>query len=326
MSSKVALVRCADYQSQTLDAALNEALGLIGGWKTFVKPGERVLIKPNFIAPRPPEVPAQTDGRLILAIARQLKPLAGEILVGDSTAWGSAKKNASLVGLNEDALASAGAEIINFNHPCRTTIQTPAGPRRVTLDLAVLEADKIINVPKLKAHQQLMLSGALKNSFGAVVGKRKAWWHCRYGGDPANFARMIVGVHRKIRPILNIVDAVVAMQGQGPINGQPRKLGLLLASTDAAAVDRVSAELVGLAGEDLEILSAARRAASGETDLGQIELLGESLDGARIDDFVFANQMLLSFTPLRVCQSIFRQLRILLRERREKARVNNQQG
>ena len=325
MTSKVALVRCADYQPQALDAALSQTLDLLGGWQQFIEPGESVLIKPNFIAPRPFEVPAQTDGRLVLAIARQLKPLAGKILVGDSTAWGSAKKNASLVGLDEDTLASAGTEIINFNRPCRTTIQTPDGPRRVTLDLAVLEADKIINVPKFKSHQQLMLSGALKNSFGAVVGKRKAWWHCRYGGDPSDFARMIVGVHRKISPILNIVDAVVAMQGRGPINGSPRYLGLLLASTDATAVDRVSAEVVGLTAENLVILTAAHRAGAGTADLADIELLGESLATARIDDFVFAQQMLLSFTPWRVCQSIFRQLRILMRERREKARVNNQQ-
>ena len=318
MSSKVALVRCEDYQAQTLDTALSQALGLIGGWDTFIKLGESVLIKPNFIAPRPPQVPAQTDGRLVLAIARQIRPLAGQILVGDSTAWGSTRKNASLVGLDEASLAPVGAEIVNFNRPCRTTIQTPAGPRRVHLDRAVLEADKIINVPKLKSHQQLVLSGALKNSFGAVVGKRKAWWHCRYGGDPSDFGDMIVGVHQKIGPVFNIVDAVVAMQGRGPINGSPRHLGLLLASSDAAAVDRVCAEMLGVPLENLPILAAAHRAGAGIADLADIELLGESLDGARIDDFVLARQMPLNFSPLRVCQSIFRQLRILWRERREK--------
>ena len=323
MSSKVAITGCADYQGQTLDQSLGELVKLLGGWGKFIEPGESVLIKPNFIAPRPPEIPAQTDGRLILAIARQLRPLAGRILVGDSTAWGSAKKNASLAGLNEDALASVGAEMVEFNRPVRMMIQTPAGPRRVCLDRTVLEADKIINVPKLKAHQQLVLSGAIKNAFGAVVGKRKAWWHCRYGGNAADFTQMIVGVYQAIKPALNIVDAVVAMQGQGPINGQPKKIGALLASTDAAAVDRVCAELVGANGE-LEMLSAARRAGAGATELADIELLGESLEGLRVNDFAFAVLMPLSFSPLRVCQSIFRQIRILLKERQEKARANNQ--
>ena len=323
MSSKVALVCCGDYEKETLDTALSEALGLIGGWETFIKPGESVLIKPNLIAPRPTEVPAQTDGRLVLAIARQLKPLAGRILIGDSTAWGSARKNASLVGLNETTLAPLGAEIVEFNRPTRVMIQTPAGPRRVRLDRTVLEADKIINVPKLKAHQQLILSGALKNAFGAVVGKRKAWWHCRYGEDAAAFTQMIVGVYQAIKPTLNTVDAVVAMQGQGPINGKPKEIGALLASTDAAAIDRVSAELVGATGE-LEMLSAALRAGAGATELADIELLGESLEALRVNDFAFAVLMPLSFSPWRVCQSIVRQIRILIRERREKLRENNQ--
>ena len=320
MSSKVALVRCEDYQAQNMDKALIQAIGSLGGWEQFIKRGERVLIKPNFIAPRPPEVPGQTDGRLILAIARQLKPLAGEILVGDSTAWGTAKKNAALVGLDEAALESAGLEMVNFNRPCRVTIQTPAGPQRVCLDRTVLEADKIINVPKLKSHQQLVLSGALKNAFGAVVGKRKAWWHFRYGGKPADFARMVVGVYQEVGPILNIVDAIVVMQGQGPINGRPRKLGLLLASSDAAAVDRVSAELVGAKAEELEMLTAARLANAGITDLADIELLTEKLASVRINDFIFAEPTPLRFSFPRVCKSIARQVRMLIRERCENSR------
>ena len=324
MNSKVALVRCEDYQAETVDESLGELMGLLGGWERFVEGGETVLIKPNFIAPRGPEVPAQTDGRLILAIARKLQPLAGRILVGDSTAWGSARKNASLTGLTEENLAAVGAEIVEFNRPVRVMIDTPAGARKVVLDQTVLEADKIINVPKLKAHQQLMLSGAIKNTFGAVVGKRKAWWHCRYGEDAADFTQMIVGVYQAIKPVLNIVDAVVAMQGQGPINGKPKKIGALLASTDAAAVDRVCAELIGLDGQ-VEMLKAARRMGVGATELADIELVGESLERLRVHNFSFSVMMPLAFTPLRVCQSIFRQIKILWNERRERKQAKAKQ-
>ena len=323
-NSKVALVRCEDYQAETIDKSLGELVGLLGGWERFVEGGETVLIKPNFIAPRPPEVPAQTDGRLILAIARKLQPLAGKILVGDSTAWGSAKKNASLTGLTEENLAAVDAEIVEFNRPVRVMIDTPGGQRKVVLDQTVLEVDKIINVPKLKAHQQLLMSGAIKNSFGAVVGKRKAWWHCRYGEDAAEFTQMIVGVYQAIKPVLNIIDAVVAMQGQGPINGKPKKIGALLASTDAAAVDRVCAELIGLDGQ-LEMLHAAKRAEAGVTELTDIEIVGEPLDDFRSNDFVLSVMMPLAFTPLRVCQSILRQIKILWNERRERKKAKTKQ-
>ena len=187
------------------------------------------------------------------------------------------------------------------------------------MDRAVLEADKIINVPKLKAHQQLLLSGALKNPFGAIVGKRKAYWHFRYA-QPEIFTDMIVGVYKKVGPVLNIVDAIVAMEGAGPIGGQPRKLGVLLASTDGAAVDRVACELVGALAEKVPMLAAARRAGVGVTQMAEIELLGGDLGELRVDDFLFPELIPLRFSLLRVCRSVARQARILLSEGREKRR------
>ena len=316
MPARVALMKCPDYQQENLRQAVSKLLDLLGGWEQFVQPGQTVLIKPNFIAPRTPDVPAQTDGRLVAEIARQLSQIGANVLVGDSSAWGSLQKNAALAGLDQRTLASVGARLVTFNHPCRVTIQTPAGPRKVSIDRAVLQADKIINLPKLKAHQQLTLTGALKNPFGTIVGKRKAWWHCRYG-QPDIFTDMILGVYRKVRPVLNIVDAVVAMEGQGPVNGLPRKLSLLLASTDAAAVDRVACELVTASADRVPMLAAAKRAAVGVTELADIELLGQDLQEFRINDFLFPELTPLRFSFMRVCRSIARQLRIVINERRE---------
>ena len=252
-------------------------------------------------------------------IARPPSQTGAEVLVGDSTAWGSLQKNAALAGLDQRTLDSVGARLVTFDQPCRVTIQTPAGPRKVSIDRTVLQADKIINLPKLKAHQQITLTGALKNPFGTIVGKRKAWWHFRYG-QPEIFTDMIVGVYKKIRPVLNIVDAVVAMEGQGPVRGRPRKLGLLLASTDAAAVDRVACELVTVPPGQVPMLAAAKRAAVGVTNMAEIELLGDSLQELRINDFLFPELTPLRFSFMRVCRSITRQARILIRERRENRR------
>ena len=317
MAAKVALVKCQDYQQENLRQGVSKLLGLLGGWEQFVQPHQMVLIKPNFIAPRTPDVPAQTDGRLVAEIARQLSQIGVEVLVGDSTAWGSLQKNAALAGLDQRTLASVGARLVPFNQPCRVTIQTPAGARKVSIDRTVLQADKIINLPKLKAHQQLLLTGALKNPFGTIVGKRKAWWHFRYG-QPEIFTDMIVGVYRKVGPVLNIVDAVVVMEGKGPVSGRPRKLGLLLASTDAAAVDRVACELVSAPAEQLPLLAAAERAGIGITKMADIELLGDNLQAFRINDFLFPELTPVKFSLLRVCRSIGRQARILIRDRRER--------
>ncbi len=319
MAAKVALAKCEDYQQENLHASITKLLELLGGWEQFVQRGERVLIKPNFIAPRTPEVPAQTDGRLVGEIARQLKQIGAEVLIGDSTAWGSLGKNAALAGLDQPRLDALKVRLVKFNQPCRVTIQTPAGARKVSIDRTALEADKIISVPKLKAHQQLFLTGALKNPFGTIVGKRKAWWHFRYG-QPEIFTDMIVGVYRKVRPVLNILDAVVAMEGQGPIRGQARKLALLLASTNAAAVDRVACELVSAPPENVPMLAAAERAAVGVTKMADIELLGQDLQEFRVNDFLFPELTPLRFSLLGVCRSIGRQVRILMSERRENRR------
>lgn len=319
MSSKVALVKCGDYQQYTLNRALDESLALLGGWEKFVSAGERVLIKPNFIVPRPPDIPAQTDGRLILAIARQLAQLGAKVQVGDSTAWGSTRKNAALAGLSVKNLQSVGAELVKFNHPEPVRVRTPDASTQVRLARAVLHADKIINVPKLKSHQQLIYSGAIKNTFGAVAGKRKAWWHFRYA-QPAKFADMIVAVYRKLAPVLNIVDAVVAMEGQGPINGKARKLGFVLASTDAAAVDVIGCELIGINPRNTEIWAAAERAGVGTTDLGEIEVVGEEVGTLRVKNFVMAEPHPIRFSLLRVIKSTAKQVRILLQERLEGAK------
>lgn len=320
MSATVALVRCEDYERENLQQAVSKLLGQLGGWEEFVKAGERVLIKPNFIAPRGPDVPAQTDGRLVAAIARQLGQLGAKVLVGDSTAWGSLRKNAALAGLDKQTLAKVGAELVKFNRPCRVTIQTSAGPRKVAIDQTALEVDKIINVPKFKAHQQLVLSGALKNAFGAVGGKRKAWWHCRYGQVEV-FTDMIVGVYQKIGPVLNIVDAIMAMEGRGPTGGTPRKVGVLMASADAAAVDRVACEIMGALAEDVAMLAAARRARVGVTELADIELVGEDIEQLRVKDFVLPELVPIKFTLGRIFKSVARQVRILWKERRESGRT-----
>ncbi len=319
MPAKVALVKCPDYHQDNLHQATSKLLDLLGGWDQFVQPGQRVLIKPNFIAPRTPEVPAQTDGRLVTEIARQLKQIGAQVLIGDSTAWGSLGKNAALAGLDQLTLDALGVRLVKFNRPRRVTIQTPRGPRKVSIDRTALEADKIISVPKLKAHQQLLLTGALKNPFGTIVGKRKAYWHFRYG-QPETFTDMIVGIYRKVRPVLNILDAVVALEGQGPIRGRPRKLALLLASTDAAAVDRVACELVDAPPGQVPMLAAAERAAVGATQMADIELLGQDLQEMRINDFLFPEPTPLRFSLLHVCRSVVRQARILLGEHRENRR------
>ncbi|NIQ10345.1 MAG: DUF362 domain-containing protein, partial [Gammaproteobacteria bacterium] len=103
-----------------------------------------------------------------------------------------------------------------------------------------LEADVIINLPKLKTHQMMGYTGAVKNMFGLVVGMRKVRLHLQAGTDKAFFALMLLELAERFIPALSIMDAVVGMEGNGPGNGDPVQLGALLASASPLALDTVA--------------------------------------------------------------------------------------
>jgi ferredoxin len=126
----------------------------------------------------------------------------------------------------------------------------------------------------------MVMTGAVKNSFGAVVGMEKAQWHFRAGKNPADFARLLLHIHGLVAPKLSVLDAVVGMEGNGPSGGDPRPLGVLMAATDAHALDAVLARIWGLAPRQVFTLAAAH-------DLGllppreAIEIVGPDPDALR---------------------------------------------
>ena len=131
--------------------------------------------------------------------------------------------------------------------------------RRFELARPYLEADRLINLPKLKTHEMMTMTCCVKNLFGAVVGTQKAAWHLKAGADKELFAQMLLEVYRLREPDLNIVDAVVAMEGDGPGSGDPCRMGLLLAGDNAVAVDQIAAEIAGVPKKLLYLENAARR-------------------------------------------------------------------
>jgi Pyruvate/2-oxoacid:ferredoxin oxidoreductase delta subunit len=157
--------------------------------------------------------------------------------------------------------------------------------QRFEVARAACEADAIINLPKLKTHGMTTLTGAVKNLFGCIPGKRKVQWHFNTGVNHALFMRMLVELYAFLEPRLTIMDAVVGMEGNGPGSGDPREIGALLAGRDAVSVDVVSAMLVGVAPAKLPVLQAALEAGIGETKPARITVLGEPLESLAVRNF-----------------------------------------
>ncbi|MBC7099974.1 DUF362 domain-containing protein, partial [Candidatus Bipolaricaulota bacterium] len=103
--------------------------------------------------------------------------------------------------------------------------------------------------------------------------------------QPAEFAKVLVDIFSLVRPVLTVMDGVVAMEGPGPANGSPRPLGLILASADAVAVDAVAQAIIGL--DPLRVWTTyhAHTRGLGVGDLAKIEILGENLDSVKVRDF-----------------------------------------
>ena len=281
--ARVSLRKVADYDPDRVLAALRSCLEPLGGMKAFVRPGQRVLLKPNLLGGFAVERAVTTHPSVVRAAVRLAQEAGGRVLVGDSPALGHLPGVARGCGL-APVLEEAGAQLLDFSEPHDFEVPTGKVAPRLTLAKALREADVFISLPKLKTHAQMTLTGALKNQYGCIPGTLKSQWHFRLQ-KPEWLASLILDVNRVARPALAIMDAVIAMEGMGPTSGQPRGLGALLASADLAALDTLACHLIGLEPMRVPLLVAAQEQHFGQTDLAQIHVLGDDWQSVRQADF-----------------------------------------
>ena len=278
----VTIARCPDYDPASVGEALGRLLAPLGGMGAFVKPGERVLIKPNMLSAKPPEKAVTTHPALLGAVIGLVREAGGIPLVGDSPGIGSQRKVAEKSGMLK-VVEECGAQFVPFDET--REVAGNGTFRRFELARPYLEADRIINLPKLKTHEMMTLTCAVKNLFGAVVGTAKAGWHLKAGADRELFARLLLEIYELRPPDLNIVDAVTAMEGDGPGSGDPRHVGLLLAGANPVAVDTIAAEITGIPKRLLYVERAAERLGLAGSDRATITTAGLTIAEARVPDF-----------------------------------------
>jgi len=317
--SRVALQTCSSYAADEVDAALEACLapfgglGGVGGFGRSISRGSTVLVKPNFLRAAPAERAVSPHPEILRAVCERLLELGARVTIGDSPAFGTAQGVADATGIS-DVARRLGVPVTGFSKP--VSVRTE-GPRSLRLQLAreVMEADAVVNLCKFKGHQQLGMTLAVKNLFGCIVGKRKPAWHLRLGDRDNGFGEMLVEVYRHVAPSISICDGVLGMEGNGPGDGDPRMLGLLLAAEDGVALDRVGAELVGYPAEELRVLRAARSLGVGSSDIESIEVVGAPLDELKIEDWKRPEALPIFFNPARVAWSTAKQAVFLARRR-----------
>lgn len=281
-SSEVSIIHCADYGQDRIMASVRQAVDLLGGMQSFIKPGERVLLKPNLLKANRPEDAVTTHPEIVRAVIRLVREAGGEPLVGDSPGFGDLRRVCEKAGIM-DVLQEEGVVLADFDETI--TIRNQGRFQRFEVSRLAYEVDAIINLPKFKTHGMTVITGAVKNLFGCVPGKRKVQWHFNAGINHDLFMHMIVELYALLKPRLSIMDAVIGMEGNGPGSGDPRFIGYVIAGQDAVAVDAVSSKIVGIAPESLPLIQAAAKAGIGQTKLDHITVLGVPLSRAVIKQY-----------------------------------------
>lgn len=289
MSAVVSIERCTGYDAGAVQPALTNCLEHLGGLGRFIASGQRVVLKVNLLSATAPERAITTHPAVVEAVARMVCCLGAHPVIADSpgsvphTRSGLARAYRA-TGMLEVA-ERTGAEL-NYD-PGFVEVPVPEGRaiKRLEVIRPVAEADAVIAIPKFKTHMLTTFTGATKILFGVVPGLAKVGYH---GKLPRveQFSEMLLDVITAVRPALFVMDGVLAMEGDGPgRHGTPRHLGLLLASTDAAAMDVVCCRVVGLDPGRVPTLEAARRRGWWNGDPESIRVLGTTPAEAAITDF-----------------------------------------
>ena len=241
------LVRSASYEYGRLKSVLFGLLDMLDQGR--IRRNSRVLIKPNFLAPASPDRAMITHPLIIRAVVEYVHTRGALPQVSDSPALGTFERVMREGGIERELEGLAVA-----CKPFKDSVTVDLGPpfNRIEIAADAMNADMVINLPKLKTHTQMLLTLGVKNIFGCIVGLRKPEWHFRTGIDRDKFAELLVRIYAAVKPSITILDGILAMEGQGPgKGGVPRELGVVLASHDAFAVDAVVCRMLGLKEHDL---------------------------------------------------------------------------
>ncbi|MDD3243168.1 MAG: DUF362 domain-containing protein [Eubacteriales bacterium] len=271
----VSQIVCTTYEEKAVCAAVENLLKPLGGMEAFVKPGQRVFIKPNMLGAGHPDDAKTTHPAVVYALAKMAVQAGGDVLVGDcpggDISEGSARRALEMCGF-EDAARRAGARTVVCHR--HRTVRLPRTGFAMETSVEMLDCDVFINVAKAKTHTYAAYTGAVKNLYGVIPGTFKAAYHATHP-IALDFINFVLDIAQQMRPALNVIDGIVGMEGPGPSAGLPRELGMLVASTNPHEADWVMIAHMGW--QPMQVPSIALATQRGLLNADAIELVGEGI-------------------------------------------------
>ena len=275
--SRVAIVRCSTYEQAEVNAAVERGIELLGGINQFTRNCRKLLLKPNVLWGTDPERCVITHPAVLKAVALLFKGQKIELVYGDSPAGilsaSYAMRKSGYLSIAEEL----GIEFGEFDSGKAVSLPDGVTSKLLFIADAVLSSDGVVSIPKLKTHGLTRMTGAIKNQYGCVPGMVKGEYHARFP-DVFEFSQLIVDITRFVKPRLYVMDAVYAMEGNGPQSGDPKKIGALLLSADPVAMDSVACRIIDLNPDFVPTINAGVHSKLGNALEDQIELTGDSID------------------------------------------------
>jgi len=297
----IALEKSHDYTEKNLRPALENIFSTLMPPASFH--GKTVLVKPNMLLVEPPVYLASTHPAFIEQVLSILIDAGSKPFVFDVPVFSTMKQSAIKMGLDR-ICKRLGVPILKSEKT--VSLVSPANFPDVRLppvSSRILECDCIINLPKLKVHDQMCLTCAVKNLFGCVGLFKRVKEHQACNSSTEQFARMLLAISEVVKPVLNIVDGVTAMETSGPRGGVLRNLGMVFGGVDALAVDFAAAKLLCADVESIPVLKAALQAG---LEPG-ISFVGEKFENLMCREFVFPEQAAdVTFRPVRALKIVAR--------------------
>ena len=288
MRNRVWLAQCPDY-GQSLEEKIEKAFDALQVWDK-IRPGMKVVLKPNLVMSSKPEQAIITHPAFTAAVGKCVQKAGGRVVIAESPGgpYTPAAMKAMFRATGYRDMAEA----------CGFTLYTDCKSREVTLpqakrcrELSVVEPfldrDYLIDLPKLKTHSMVGFSGAVKNLFGTVPGLQKPELHCRFP-EREPFSEMLCDRCHARGPDRSLMDGSWAREGNGPTGGQRRDLHVIAGSESPWALDVAAASLVGLEPEKITMLWEGHERGYGPLDLSELELVGDPMETLLAPDFLKA--------------------------------------
>ena len=281
--TKVVLVRCESYAPNEVSAAVRRGIDLLGGIQQFVKPDEKILLKPNLLFGDDPKKCINTHPSVFTAVAEQFLSAGSRVTCGDHPGYGSVA-----IALRKTGIAAAAEklnlEVADFNNGKNIEINNPIIQSSFTVANGALEADGIVSLPKLKTHGLERITGAVKNQFGCIPGLMKPVFHIQYP-DARDFGKMLLDLNHFLSPRLYIMDGIQGMEGNGPRGGSPIQMNVLLFATDPIALDATFCRIIDLDPEIIPTITFGYENGLGTYKEDEIDLAGDDLQSFINRDF-----------------------------------------